>query len=429
MHLKLSSILAVLLCFCGASLIAQDYTLLIKGGHVIDPKNNINEIMDVAIREDKVVQVARSIDARLAAQVVDARGLYVTPGLIDIHSHNFHGTQPDHYLADGLEALPADGFTFPNGVTTVVDAGGAGWKTFSTFKTNVIDHEKTRVLSFLNIVGEGMRGGPYEQNLNDMDTRMTAMVVRQHREIVGIKVAHYSGSEWDPVDRAVAAGKIANVPVMIDFGGTLPPLSIESLFMQHLRPGDIFTHAFAQLASRMPIVDGQGKLLPFVVEAQKRGIIFDVGHGGGSFRFSQAIPALKSGFLPNTISTDLHTGSMNAGMKNQLNVMSKFLNMGMTLQQVFAASTWHPAQAIRREDLGHLSAGAGADVAVFRLLQGKYGFVDSGGFRLDGTQKLECELTVRDGKIVYDLNGISRPAWDSPAASTPAKNQGSKKEH
>jgi dihydroorotase len=220
------------------------------------------------------------------------------------------------------------------------------------------------------------------------------------------------GKEWDPVDRAVEAGKIANVPVIVDFGGSVPPLSIEELFMKHLRPGDIFTHTFAQLASRIPIVDGQGKLLPFVDAAQKRGIIFDVGHGGGSFRFSQAIPALKAGFLPNTISTDFHTGSMNAGMKDQLNVMTKFLNMGMSVQQVFAASTWKPAQVIHREELGHLSVGAGADVALFSLRKGKFGFIDSSGFRMDGDQKLDCELTIRDGSVVYDLNGISRPLWN-----------------
>ena len=334
-----------------APVLAQEYNMVIKGGHLIDPKNSINEIMDVAIKEDKIVLIAKNIDAK-QAQVVDATGLYVTPGLIDIHSHNFYGTKEDHYLGDGFEALPPDGFTFRSGVTTVVDAGGAGWKTFTTFKAQTINHSKTSVLSFLNIVGEGMRGGAYEQNLNDMDAKMTAMVVRQHKEIVGIKVAHYMGKEWDPVDRAVEAGKIANVPVIVDFGGNVPPLSIEELFMKHLRPGDIFTHTFAQQASRMPIVDGQGKLLPFVTAAQKRGIIFDVGHGGGSFRFTQAIPALKSGFIPNTISTDFHTGSMNAGMKDQLNVMSKFLNMGMNVQQVIAASTWHPAQVIHREDLG-----------------------------------------------------------------------------
>lgn len=403
-------ILSILFVFENPSR-AQDYTLVIKGGHLIDPKNNINEIMDLAIREDKIVLIAKNIDAK-QAQVIDAKGLFVTPGLIDIHSHNFFGTQEDHYLGDGFEALPPDGFTFRSGVTTVVDAGGAGWKTFSKFKEQTIAHSKTRVLSFLNIVGEGMRGGPYEQNLSDMDAKMTAMVVRQNKEIVGIKVAHYMGKEWDPVDRAVEAGKIANVPVMIDFGGSVPPLSIEELFMKHLRPGDIFTHAFAQLASRMPIVDGQGKLLPFVTEAQKRGIIFDVGHGGGSFRFSQAIPALKSGFIPNTISTDFHTGSMNAGMKDQLNVMSKFLNMGMSVQQVIVASTWNPAQVIHRDDLGHLSVNAGADIALFSLHKGKFGFIDSSGFRMDGDQKLDCELTIREGKVVYDLNGISRPLWN-----------------
>src|SRR5688500_16399268 len=416
--LKLSIVAVVFLCVCASY--AQEYTLLIKGGHVIDAKNNINEIMDVAILKDKIVMVAKDIDARKAAQVIDAKGMYVTPGLIDMHSHNFFGTEPHHYLGNGLEALPPDGFTFRCGVTTVVDAGGAGWKTFDAFKTQTIDHAKTRVLSFLNIVGEGMRGGVYEQNLNDMDSRMTALVVKQHKEIVGIKVAHYAGSEWDPVDRAVAAGKIANVPVMIDFGGTTPALSIEELFTKHLRPGDIFTHTFAQLKSRMPVVDEQGKLHPFVVEAQKNGIIFDVGHGGGSFRFSQAIPALKSGFIPNTISTDIHTSSMNAGMKNQLNVMSKFLNIGMNLQQVIAASTFLPAQVIHRDDLGHLSGSAVADVAVFSLHKGKFGFVDSGGFVFQGTQKLQCELTIREGKVVYDLNGISRPAWDAPTTTSNA---------
>ncbi|HEX5169846.1 MAG TPA: amidohydrolase/deacetylase family metallohydrolase [Cyclobacteriaceae bacterium] len=400
------------LCIIMSSATAQDYTIVIKGGHVIDPKNNINEEMDIAIKENKVVLVAKNIDAK-KAQVIDAKGLYVTPGLVDIHSHNFFGTKEDHYLGDGFEALPPDGFTFRAGVTTVVDAGGAGWKTFTTFKSQTIDHSKTRVLSMLNIVGEGMRGGVYEQNLNDMDAKMTAMTAMRHKEIVGIKVAHYTGREWDPVDRAVEAGKIANVPVMIDFGGTTPPLSIEELFMKHLRPGDIFTHTFAQLESRVPIVDNNGKLLPFVTEAQKRGIIFDVGHGGGSFRFSQAIPALKSGFFPNTISTDLHTGSMNAGMKDQLNIMSKFLNMGMDLQRIIRASTWTPAQVIHREELGNLSVGAGADIAVFSLQKGKFGFIDSSGFRMDGTQKLQCELTLRDGVVVYDLNGISRPAWDA----------------
>jgi dihydroorotase len=392
---------------------------LLKGGHVIDAKNNLDGVMDVAIKDDKIALVAKSIDAKKAVLVVDAKGMYVTPGLIDIHSHNFFGTQPDHYLSDGLDALPPDGFTFRSGVTTVVDAGGAGWKSFSTFKKQTIEHSKTRVLSFLNIVGEGMRGGVYEQNLSDMDARMTAMTVQQHREIVGIKVAHYSGDEWEPVDRAVAAGKIANVTVMIDFGGHLPPLPLSDLLLKHLRPGDIFTHTYARLMGRGPVMDDQGNPFPYVQEAIKRGIVFDVGHGGGSFMFSQAIPAIRQGFYPTTISTDIHTSSMNAGMKDQLNVMSKFVNLGMPLPQVIKASTWASAQAIRREELGHLTAGAVADVAVFSMLTGRYGYVDSKGFRFDGTKKLECELTLRAGEIVYDLNGISKPSWttDPNAAS------------
>lgn len=403
--------LLFLLLFWTTSVMAQPYTLLIKGGHVIDPKNNINGVFDIAIRGDTVIQVGRNLDEKTATQVIHARGLYVTPGLIDLHSHNFYGTQPHHYLSNGTEALPPDGFTFRCGITTVVDAGGAGWKNFDVFKEQVIDRSKTRVLSFINIVGEGMRGGVYEQNLGDMDPKMTALVAQRYSEIVGIKVAHYMGAEWDPVDRAVDAGKSARIPVMVDFGGNLPPLPLKDLLLNRLRPGDIFTHTFARVAGRMPIADEQGHVLPFVWEARKKGIIFDVGHGGGSFLFSVAIPAAKGGFFPNTISTDIHTGSMNAGMKDLLNVMSKFLNIGMEMPHLIEATTWAPARVIRREDLGHLSTGAVADIALFSLREGKFGFVDSGGFKLEGTKKLECEMTIREGKVVYDLNGVSRPDW------------------
>lgn len=408
---KSSYIFFALLCFISVGVYAQTYSLLIKGGHVIDPKNDINEVMDVAISGDSIAQVAKNIDEKQAQQVIRAKGMYVMPGLIDMHGHNFYGTEPDHYLSNGYSALPPDGFTFRNGVTTIADAGGAGWKSFPAFKKNVIDNAQTRVLSFLNIVGEGMRGGAYEQDMNDMNAKMTAMVAKQNPEVVGIKVAHYAGPEWTPVDRAVEAGKIAGVPVMIDFGGYEPPLSLEDLLLKHLRPGDIFTHAFADVAGRTPIVDKAGKVRPYVLEAQQKGIIFDVGHGGGSFLFKQAVPALKSGFYPNTISTDLHTGSMNAGMKGMLNIMSKFLNMGMDMQAVVRASTWAPAQALQREALGHLTVGTEADVAILTLHKGQFGFIDSGGFKMEGTQKLACELTVRAGKVVYDLNGISRPSW------------------
>ena len=182
--------------------------------------------------------------------------------------------------------------------------------------------------------------------------------------------------------------------------------------MEKLRPGDILTHTFAHVNGRIPIVNDDGKLEPYVKQAQNRGVIFDVGHGGGSFLFEQAIPAMEQGFRPNTISTDLHTGSMNGGMKDMLNVMSKFLNMGMNLQEVIAASTWEPAQVIKRNDLGHLSEGAVADIAIFSVREGNFGYIDVRRKRMDGTKKLECELTVRDGAVVYDLNGISSPIWN-----------------
>lgn len=391
---------------------SQNYSIVIKGGHVIDPKNGIDEIMDVAIENGKIAKVEKNIDAAKAVQVVNAQGLYVTPGLIDIHTHVFWGVEPNHQYSNGNLAVQPDGFTFRNGVTTIVDAGSSGWRTFPAFKTQTIDNAKTRVLAFLNIVGEGMRGG-YEQNENDMDPKMSALVARQNNEyIVGFKLAHFEGHDWTPTDKAVTAGRLAgNLPVMVDFGGSNPPLSIKELFMDHLRPGDIFTHCFAQLGrGREYIYDLDAKQLkPFVWEARKKGIIFDVGYGGISFAYSQAIPAIKEKFFPNSISTDLHVGSMNAAMKDMLTTMSKFLAMGMDLQAVIAASTWNPAKEIQRQELGNLSVGSAADVAVLNLQNGKFGLFDYTGYKIETNKKLECELTIRDGKIVYDLNGIANP--------------------
>jgi dihydroorotase len=390
---------------------SQTYNIVIKDGHVIDPKNNIDEVMDVAIQDGKIVKVAKGIDVKQAVQVVNAKGFYVTPGLIDIHTHNFVGTQGDQAFMNGPSGVIPDGFTFRSGVTTVVDAGSSGWRTFPEFKKNIIDRSQTRVLAFLNIVGEGMRGSFYEQDLTDMDAKLAAIVARSNRkDIVGIKLAHYQGHDWTAADRAAEAGRNADIPVMIDFGGSNPPLSIEELFLKHLRPGDIFTHCFAQLSTREFIVDTTTKQVkPFVIEAQKKGIVFDVGYGNISFSFSQAIHAVKNGFYPNSISTDQHTGSMNASMKDQLSVMSKFLVMGMNLQSVIKASTWNPAREIKREELGHLSAGAIADVTILNVREGKFGYYDYTGYKIEGNKKFECEMTIKDGKIVYDLNGIASP--------------------
>ncbi|WP_080057462.1 amidohydrolase/deacetylase family metallohydrolase [Spirosoma aerolatum] len=392
---------------------AQLYSILIKGGRLIDPKNSIDALMDVAIRDGKIVQVAKSIDASQARQVVNAKGMYVTPGLIDLHGHVFYGTEPNHYLSNGATAVAPDGFTFRTGVTTIVDAGGAGWKSFETFKQNIILTAKTRVLSFLNIVGEGMRGGKFEQDTTDMDPKQAARVAMENKnDVVGFKVAHFQGASWAPVDHAVEAGTLAGMPVMVDFGGSQPPLPLEDLFLKHLRPGDIFTHTYTLLPNnvRETIVDEDTKTVkPFVWEARKRGIVFDVGYGGASFNFSQAIPAIKSKFYPTTISTDLHTGSMNGSMKDMLSIMSKFVAMGEDIPGVIRASTWTPAQVIKRENLGHLSVGAIADVAILSMRQGNFGLYDKTGYKLMAKQKFECEMTIKGGKIVYDLNGIVSP--------------------
>ena len=411
----LTSVLAVILLGTADVTRGQDLDLLIDDGTVIDPKNDVNAVMDVGIAGDTIATVAEDVSPERAEQVVDASGLYVTPGLIDVHAHVFHGTEEDAYLSNSYSSVKPDGHTFRSGTTTVVDPGGAGWRNIRQFIEQTVERSKTRVLALLNIVGSGMKGGAVEQNLRDMNPRVTAMAAEQYSDVVvGVKLAHYRGHDWTPTERAVEAGERADIPVMVDFGGASQPLSIEKLFFDYLRPGDIFTHAYALLDQqnrRQSIVGEQHELRSFVPEAQERGIKFGVGHGGGSFDYDAAVPATQAGLWPNAISTDLHTGSMNDGMKNMTNVMSKMLELGMGLEEVIRASTWRPAQIIQRPELGNLDVGAPADVAVLDLREGNFGFVDVDGDRREGSQKLVAELTVRAGDIVWDLNGMTAPGW------------------
>jgi dihydroorotase len=398
----------LLLFFFANLAFSQQYDLLIKGGHVIDPKAKLSAIRDVAIRDRKIAAIAPSIPANQALRTIDAKGLYVTPGLIDMHVHVYAGTgQRGAYSGDN--SIYPDGFTFRSGVTTVVDAGSSGWRNFPDFQDRVISRAKTRVLAFLNIVGKGMGGGPIEQDVSDMDAQATAEMVKKNPSVVvGVKTAHFAGPEWTPVERAVEAGTLANVPVMVDFGVFRPERPYQELVLKKLRPGDISTHMYL---FAVPMLDEHDKLLPYLLEARKRGVIFDAGHGAGSFLWRQAEPAVKQGWIPDSISTDIHVSSMNAGMKDMLNVMSKFLNLGISLDEVIAESTWHPAREIKREELGQIGVGAPADVAVLRVLRGQFGFVDSYGAKRSGTQLIDCELTVRDGVVVWDRNGISRDDW------------------
>ena len=395
--------------FAVLSIAQPKYDLLLKGGHVIDAKNKISAIRDVAIQAGRIAEVSTRIDPATARKVIDVSGNFVTPGLIDIHAHVYAGTGEKRSYAGDLSVYP-DGYTLRVGVTTVADAGCAGWRNFEDFKDRVIDRSRTRIFAFLNIVGNGMRGGRYESDLNDMEVKPAAEMALKHKGlIVGIKTAHFTGPEWTPVDNALAAATLASIPVMVDFGSNKPERPLSELLTKKMRAGDIYTHVYSGLRGEQT---ESGHPNPALFEGRKRGVFFDVGHGGGSFLWRVAVPLIKDGFLPDSISTDLHNGSANNGMKDMLNVMDKFLAMGLSVDDVIAKSSWNPAREIHHEELGNLSVGSPADVAVLKLESGNFGFVDMYGALLRGNKKLICELTFRDGKLVYELNGLSRTEWD-----------------
>ena len=395
---------AVMLIFVTIFTDAQQYDLLIKNGHVIDPKNKLDAIKDVAIADGKIAKIAKDIAATESKKTIDATGLYVTPGLIDMHTHVFVGSKAGTF-ADGIYSVSPDDFSFKSGVTTVVDAGTSGWQNFALFKEQVIDKSQTRVLAFLNIFGPGLTSGQAVTDITNVNEDSAINVIQRYKDIiVGTKIGHYDGADWAPFNDALDAASKTNTTLFVECH--LPQYSLQDQ-LNKMRPGDIITHSYEQITERMPVVDSNGKLHSFVLDAQKRGVLFDVGHGGAGFWFSQAVPAFQQGLAPNTFGTDLHRFSMNAGMKSILNVMSKYLNMGMSMNDVITRATWNAAKALKHEELGNLNEGAVADVTILNLLHGNFGFVDAGGKRLEGNQKLDAELTIRAGKIVWDLNGLS----------------------
>ncbi len=403
---------AVLLLSSVVAAGAQQYDLLLKGGHLVDPRSSTSAPMDIAIRETQVVRIAPDLPAAEARRVVDVSGLYVTPGMIDIHTHVFAGGEQG--FASGTSSINPDNITLRSGVTTVVDAGTSGWQNFPQFKEQIIDRSTTRVLAFLNIFPTGFSSGAaIEPPLSELDPQKTAEVVKQYPEhIVGTRIGHYSGNDWEVFDRAVLAARLSNTPLLVECH--LREFSLEDQ-LARMGPGDILTHAFEQVTERAPVVDENGRLLPYVRAAHRRGVLFDLGHGGAGFWFSQAIPALEQGLPPTSFGTDLHRTSINAGMKDMSNVMSKYLAMGMSLEDVIRVGSWSAAQSIQREDLGHVTEGGVADIAVYRVREGDFGFVDAGGYRLDGDRRFETELTIRNGRIVWDLNGISAREIDLEA--------------
>ena len=392
----------------------SQFDLLLKNGHLIDPKNGIDAARDIAIRAGKIAAVADNIPSAQAAQSIDVAGLIVSPGLIDMHVHVYHTREPETL------SIIADHHCFRSGVTAVVDTGTAGAKHFLHFKRTVIDRAKTRIFAYINIVKSGMIG-PFEQDVSEMDAELAASIVLAYPEnCVGIKTAHYWVSEpfddahppWAAVDSALEASAICGKPLMVDFWHR-PGRTYQEL-LRKMQPGDIHTHVYAQ---QFPILNERNEPADFMFEARERGIIFDLGHGAGSFWFRQAIPAFEGGFGPDSISTDLHIGNVNGVVHDMLTTMSKLLCMGMPLAEVIYRSTVTPAEEIGHPELGHLSVGAEADIAVLKQEAGKFGYVDCGQARLDGRQKLSCEMTLRAGEIVFDLNGRAAPAWqDAPPA-------------
>jgi dihydroorotase len=415
--------IAVLAIALGSPVVAfaqtTRYDLLLKGGHVIDPANHIDEVRDVGVLQGKIAAVEKNIPADQGRKVVDVSSLYVTPGLIDIHYHVGNGGAPLNWFAPDARAhalplgIPAD-LALQSGVTTIVDAGTSGAETFLQEKEEVIDRARVRVLAFLNIVANGMSGG-LEQSLDQMDVKLCVDTIKKYPDlIVGVKTAHYwTGGAWDgehvpwaAVDRAIECGILTNSPVMFDFWPR-PERTYEDLILKKMRPGDIHTHVFAQ---QFPIILSDGKINPALAEARARGVIFDVGHGSGSFWFRNAVPAEKQGFIPDSISTDLHTGNYTVVSMN--NVMSKFLAMGVPLVDVIRRSTINPAREIHRPDLGTLSIGQDADIAVLEVTQGHFSYIDCGVAKMEANVRLSARMTIRAGRISYDPSGLSMVEWE-----------------
>jgi dihydroorotase len=385
----------------------RKYDLLLKGGRVIDPANNIDGQFDVATAGGAIALVDKDISPALSRRVVDVSGMVVTPGLVDLHAH-FYGY--------GGAILP-DAHCLPEGTTTAVDAGGAGHLSFDDFNETVIAPAKTNVFALLNISGEGMVGQP-EQDLEGMDPELTADKINQRPDlIVGVKVAHYMGPGWEPLDRGVQAAEESGVFLMVD-QSPIHTRPMNEMMLEHLRPGDMVTHCYAL---SKPMTDGDDKVKPYFIEARERGVQFDVGHGGGSFSFRIAKAAIEQGFVPDTVSTDMHRSSLLGNLATMPETMTKLMALGMDLADIVKRSTWDPAQAIGHPELGNLGQTATADIAVLNVTEGKFGLIDNGtGHRVfQSDKRIVCEMTIKNGQVVWDKNGLSLDDWSTTPPTNP----------
>ncbi|HEV8439114.1 MAG TPA: amidohydrolase/deacetylase family metallohydrolase [Methylomirabilota bacterium] len=374
---------------------ALKYELVIAGGEVLDPSQKLRAKRDIGIKYGQIAALLPSIPADRAVQRIDAAGKLVTPGLIDLHTHLCP------HLGIGL---PADEIVGISATTTAVSAGDAGAHTFGNFRHGVVPQSRTRLYGFVHIASIGLAGGlaPGEMlNIDYANVEACAKVAAENADLVlGVKVritdSVVGQNGLEPLRRALRAAEQAgkSFRVMCHIGAA--PGSLADL-LDLLRPGDILTHAYSGAGNNTV---QNGRVLPAALAAKQRGVLIDVGHGGGSFDYTMAEPALAQGFTPDTISSDIHAVSINTpGYPTLPWVMSKFLNMGLSLEDVVAKATVEPGRIIGRvPGLGTLQIGAPADISIFDLVDGPVEFVDTRSNKRSGTKKLVPVLTVRGGR-------------------------------
>jgi dihydroorotase len=379
--------------------------LVIRGGTVVDPGQGPAARRDVAIAQGRIAQVAPEIEAGPPTEILEASGHLVTPGLIDLHVHVYPGVS--HYGVD------PDATCLTRGVTTVCDAGSAGADTFEGLRRYVISVSETRVLAYLNISSIGMVS-PLNNELEDLRNanpeRAIAVCERNRDVIQGVKVrlarAMVGQNGIRPLQLARRAAEATGLPIMVHVGDTPGPLGE---ILAALRPRDVVTHCFH--GRPHGVLDPHGEVLPEVREAAARGIVFDVGHGVGSFSFDVARKALRGGLVPGTISSDLHHYNLNGPVFDLATTMSKFLHLGLSLDEVLAKTTRTPADLLGLSThLGAVQEGMLADLALFRLASGDFEFEDSMGERVHGRARLEPVAVVKGGRLIHSRLRLRRRA-------------------
>lgn len=373
----------------------MDYDLVLKGGRVIDASQELDAVADVAFKDGKVAAVGRSLKID-GAEVRDVTGHIVTPGLIDLHTHVYWGG-----TSLGIDA---EEFCRMSGITTAVDTGSAGPGNFLGFRKHVIERSEVRILAYLHVSFAGIYAfsdavmvGESEE-IRMLAPAACAEVAEQHRDVlVGIKVRvgrYASGTQgWNALKMALEVADQVGMPLMAHIDH--PPPSYEDV-VSALRPGDILTHAFRPFPNTP--CNAQGAVKPVVLEARKRGVIFDIGHGKGSFAFKTARAMLANGFEPDTISSDVHTLCIRGPAFDQVTTMSKFLCLGMPLANVVKASTVNAAMALRRPELGSLKPGSEGDATILSVKEGRFDYVDVVGEHMEGDKRIVSEGVVIAGR-------------------------------